>query len=89
MTAVTPALRLRVRVQEAWNEVALELPADTSVADMKARAQAHFRIRREPDETVVKFRGAEIIDETQTLAEAGIVPNAALIVLPRRRRPVR
>jgi len=27
-------------------------------------------------------------DESQSLAEAGLVPNGALIVLPRRRRPV-
>jgi hypothetical protein len=42
-----------------------------------------------PEEYLVKFRGAELFDESKSLSEAGVVPNAALIVLPRRRRPVR
>ena len=46
-------------------------------------------MRHDPDEYVVKFRGAEMLDESATLRDAGIPPNAALIVLPRRRRPVR
>jgi hypothetical protein len=37
----------------------------------------------------MKFRGAELRDESRSLADAGLVPNGALIVLPRRRRPVR
>jgi hypothetical protein len=38
---------------------------------------------------VLKFRGAELSDESVSLANAGLVPNGALIVLARRRRPVR
>jgi hypothetical protein len=37
----------------------------------------------------VKYRGAELLDEAGSLAQAGIVPTANLIVMPRRRRPVR
>jgi hypothetical protein len=44
---------------------------------------------RHPDEYVLKFRGAELLDESRSLADAGLVPNGAVIVLPRRRRPVR
>jgi hypothetical protein len=44
---------------------------------------------RDPAGYVLKFRGAELQDERQSLAEAGLVPNGALIVLPRRRRPVK
>ena len=47
------------------------------------------RVTRDPDGYVLKFRGAELSDETRSLADAGLVPNGALIVLPRRRRPVR
>jgi hypothetical protein len=43
---------------------------------------------RNPDGYVVKFRGGEVRDES-TLADAGIVQDANLIVLSRRRRPVR
>jgi hypothetical protein len=38
---------------------------------------------------MVKFRGAELFNEAGSLKDAGVVPNANLIVLPRRRRPVR
>jgi hypothetical protein len=41
------------------------------------------------DQYAVKFRGAELFDEAQTLTQAGVVPRASLIVVPRRRRPVR
>jgi hypothetical protein len=44
---------------------------------------------RDPGGYVLKFRGAELQDESRSLAEAGLVPNGALIVLPKRRRPVR
>ena len=88
MTAAA-LLPIRVRVQDAWDEVALEVPADMSVAALKDEALEHFRIRTPRDAYVVKFRGAEVLDETRTLEEAGIVANGALIVMPRRRRPVR
>jgi hypothetical protein len=44
-----------------------------------------------PDEGayVVKFRGAQALDETMTLGALGAVPNAPFIVLPARRQPVR
>jgi hypothetical protein len=37
----------------------------------------------------VKFRGALVLDEERSLADSGVVANASLIVLPRRRRPAR
>jgi hypothetical protein len=51
------------------------------------RERAH--VVRNPAEFLVKHRGAEVQDEDRTLAEEGVVPNAPLIVLSRRRRPVR
>ena len=40
-------------------------------------------------EYLMKYLGAELQDEDRSLADAGVVPNAALVVLPRRRRPLR
>lgn len=82
-------LRLRVMVQDAWDEVPLDLPGATSLAELKRAALEATRVRRDPDEYVLKFRGFELFDESRSLAEAGLVPNGAVIVLPRRRRPVR
>ncbi len=83
------ALPLRVMVEEAWDEIKLNLPAATRLGELKRMALEATKISRDPSAYVLKFRGAELDDESRTLAEAGLVPNGALIVLRRRRRPVR
>lgn len=86
MTTVVP---VRVMVEDVWNEVWLELPADTPVGEIKRQALALTRVKRDPSEYVLKYRGAELSDESRTVSAAGLVPNGSLIVLSRRRRPVR
>jgi len=86
MTGVLP---LRVMVEDVWNEVLLELSDATPVGEIKRLALAASHVRSDPANYVLKFRGAELSDETRTAAEWGLVPNGALIVLARRRRPVR
>ena len=86
---MTPNLRLRVTVQDAWDEIPLDLPPATSLAELKRLALDATRVMRDPDEYVLKFRGAELYDESRSLADAGLVANGAVIVLPRRRRPLR
>jgi hypothetical protein len=78
-----------VTVQDAWDEIPLDLPAATSLAELKRAALDATKVPRDPDEYVLKFRGFELFDESRSLADAGLVPNGAVIVLPRRRRPVR
>ena len=82
-------LRLRVTVQDAWDEVPLDLPSAASLAELKQAALDATKVIRDPGEYVLKFRGFELLDESHSLAEAGLVPNGAVIVLPRGRRPVR
>ena len=60
---------------------------DATGRDLIPRALT--RVKRDPSEYVLKYRGAELSNETQSLADAGLAPNGALIVLHRRRRPVR
>jgi len=86
---VTASLPLRVMVQDAWDEVQLDLPVSTPLAELKRRALDATRVQGDPAAYVLKFRGAELQDESRSLADAGLVPNGALIVLRRRRRPVR
>jgi len=86
---VSATLPVRVMVQDAWDEVRLDLPPATTLGELKRRALDATRVVQDPDGYMLKFRGAELKNEAQSLAEAGLVPNGALIVLPRRRRPVR
>jgi hypothetical protein len=81
-------LPLRVMVQDAWNEVPLDLPVTTPLSELKRRALLATHVMRPPDSYVLKFRGFELQDESLSLADAGLVPNGALIVLSKRRRPV-
>jgi hypothetical protein len=86
---VTATLPVRVMVQDAWDEVLLEVPPTTALGELKRRALAATRVSGAPEGYLLKFRGAELDDESRSLADAGVVPNGALIVMPRRRRPVR
>jgi hypothetical protein len=82
-------LPVRVTVEDVWDEVFLELPGEAPVSEIKRQALDLTRVRRDPSDYVLKYRGAELADESVSLDRAGVVPNGALIVLSRRRRPVR
>ena len=86
---MSDSLPVRVMVQDVWDEVLLDLSSATPLAEVKRRALEVTRVTRDPGGYVLKFRGAELQDESESLAQAGVVPNGALIVLPKRRRPVR
>ena len=86
---MTPTLSVRVMVQDAWDEIRLELPVGTPLGELKRQALEATRVTGDPAGYLLKFRGAELEDESRSLADAGLVPNGALIVVPRRRRPVR
>jgi hypothetical protein len=86
---MNPTLPVRVMVQDAWDEVRLELPATTPVGALKRAALARAGVVLPADGFVTKFRGALLDDEDRSLADVGIVANAAVVVLPGRRRPVR
>jgi hypothetical protein len=89
MTAAT-AVRLRVTVTDTWDTVNLETDPGTPVADIKRQALADATGRTvAPDEYVVKFRGALVLDERRTVGDLAIPDGGALIVLPARRHPVR
>lgn len=86
---MSPPVPVRVTVTPNWDEVSFELPADTPIARLKQRALELSSVNGDPGEYIVKYRGALVLDENQSLAQAGVVNNAPLIVLHRRRQPVR
>jgi len=86
---MTSSLPVRVMVEDVWDEVQLELPSTTPVGEIKRQALVATHVRRDPSHYVLKYRGAELSDESRSAEEVGLVPNGALIVLSRRRRAVR
>jgi len=80
---------VRVMVQDAWDEVRFDVSPAMTLGEVKWNALAATRVQGNPAAYLLKYRGAELADETLSLEAAGVVPNAPLIVLARRRRPVR
>jgi hypothetical protein len=76
-------------VEEVWDELRLAVHETAVLGDVKAAALRQMGITRSADEYLVKFRGAELDDEDRTLGDLGVGANASLIILSRRRRPVR
>ena len=90
MTAVAEKFAVRVMVTPVWDQVSVAVDEATPVVELKRRAleQALQRPVR-AEEYIVKFRGAQVLDETVALGALGAGPNAPFIVLPARRQPVR
>ncbi len=86
---MSDSLGVRVKVEDAWDEVFLELPSGTTLSELKRQALERTHVTRNPSEYLIKYRGAAFTDESRSLADEGVVPNAALIVLAKRRRAVR
>ncbi len=83
-------LRVRVAVTDVWDTVRLTASSEWSVAELKSRALAAATGRRcEPSAYQVKYRGALVMDEQQSLGSLRAPHDAAFIVLPVHRRPVR
>ena len=83
------SIPVRITLTDVWDEFHLDLPSETSLSQVKQRVLELGRVTSDPSRYVVKYRGAQLEDEARSLAELGVVKNAALIMLPRRRQPVR
>ncbi len=89
-TSAPEPLRLRVTVGDTWLPMAIDAAPGETVAQVKSRVLAASRIdASRAAEYEMKHGGALLADESQSLAAAGVRTGTALIVLARRRRPVR
>lgn len=90
MTLATGRYPVRVMVQPVWDTVTVQVDDATSVGQLKHQAlQAAVKTTRDEQGYVVKFRGAQVFDESVSLGSVGARANAPFIVLPARRQPVR
>ncbi len=87
---VASALRVRVSVPDVWDIVEVAAAPEWSVRRLKRAALALATGRTlNPDQYVVKYRGALVTDESETLGALKVADRASLIVVSARRRPVR
>ena len=91
MTALAARFAVRVMVTDVWDQVFLAVEPTTTVGELKRQALTQALKRQDVrlEDYVVKFRGAAVADEATTLAALGAGANAAFVVLPARRQPVR
>lgn len=81
---------IRVQCLEAWDAVRMDVAPESRVREVKQAAMAilmpdveHF------DEYVVKHNGCEVHSESDSLQAIGVVDGSTLLIMSRRRRPVR
>jgi hypothetical protein len=83
-------LHIRVQVADLWDSIRVDAPPTESVASVKRAALAAlYPHGADPDDLVVRLHGFEILDEAQSLVAAGVRDGSILLLVARRRRPVR
>ncbi len=81
---------VRVQVIDVWDTVDLSVTRDHTFADLKTTSlEQAMRRTVDPSGYMIKFRGALVTDERQTLGSADVPDGAPMIVLPAHRQPVR
>jgi hypothetical protein len=82
-------IHVRVEIPEIWDVVRIVASPSETVLAAKVAALAALDPRGDQRDYVMKLRGFEMLDEQQTLAEAGAKENSTFLLTHRRRQPVR
>lgn len=81
---------IRVQCLEAWDAVRIEIAPESRVREVKQAAMAILMPDVENfDDYVVKLHGCEIVSESHAAEAVGVVDGSTLLIMSRRRRPVR
>ncbi len=81
---------IRVQLLHAWDAVRCRVSPDEPVLSVKMRALDVLDPAADFHEAfVTKHGGAEIVDESVSLVDAGVVNGATLLVMHRERLPTR
>jgi hypothetical protein len=85
-----PAITIRVEMPAVWDTVRVQTPAAESVEAVKKRAlEALFPQAQYHEDFVMKLHGWEILNEHESLIGAGVKDGSILLLMHRRRRPLR
>ncbi len=85
-----PMWTLRVQSAEAWDAVRVEVLPTTLVREIKRAAMTSLLPDIDAlDAYVVKIGGFEVQDEGLAVERAGALDGSTLLIMARRRRPVR
>ena len=85
-----PRLTLRVEMPEVWDAVRIQAPGVEPVSQVKEAAlKALYPTGASYADFVIKLNGYEVLDESVSLSQAGVVDGSTFLLTFRRRRPVR
>jgi hypothetical protein len=85
-----PAITVRVEMPEVWDTVKAVVSPTQRVVDLKIAAlNALYPVGESHEDFVLKFRGWEVLDESETIAGTGAKDGSIFLLTHRRRRPVR
>jgi len=85
-----PVIHIRVQVAELWDSVRVDAPPSEPVISVKRAAlDALYPVGIDPEGYVVRLHGFEILDESVSLAAAGVRDGSIFLLVKRRRQPVR
>ena len=85
-----PTITIRVEMPELWDVIKVVCEPTQPVLAIKVAAlEALYPEAEMHEDFVLKLRGWEILDETRSLADVGVVDGSILLVTFLRRRPVR
>ncbi|MEP6905575.1 MAG: DUF2604 domain-containing protein [Gemmatimonadales bacterium] len=85
-----PVLHIRVQVADLWDSVRVDAPQSESIASVKRAAlKSLYPAGADANEWVVRLHGFEILDEDRSFSDAGVRNGSILLLVSRRRRPVR
>ena len=85
-------ITIRVEMPEVWDVVRIQVAPTEPALSVKVAALDALYPEAAPSyhaDFVLKFRGWEVLDESSTLADIGVVNGSILLLTHRRRRPVR
>jgi hypothetical protein len=83
-------IMLRVESAEQWDTIAFNVAADTPVLALKRAALAEFGLwAASADEYIVKLRGFEVFDESESVSASSARDGSTYLLAYRYRRPVR
>ena len=85
-----PVLHIRVQAADLWDSVRADAPPTETVTGVKRAAlNALYPGGIFPGDYVVRLHGYEVLDENISLSAAGVRNGSILLLVSRRRRPVR
>jgi hypothetical protein len=85
-----PVLHIRVQVAELWDSVRIDAASSEPVVSVKRAALAAlYPDGVVPDTYVVRLHGFEVLDESASLSATGVRNGSILLLVNRRRQPVR